>query len=255
MSDSSSLRPVLALHCSLAHGGAFNGLAGQLSGISLMAPDLIGHGKAPDWDGTGDFHAAATAQALAVMQGRKMDLIGHSFGGTLALRLALEHPGLVRSLTLIEPVYFAAAKAAKDPAWDDFITDHRQFGEMIAHGDRLAATRQFHAIWGGDTGFDSLPGRMQTYMADRIHLVTAPWNVVLDDAPGLLAPGRLEGLDLPVLILEGSESPAIIAAVNRALAARLPQAERAVVAGAGHMLPLSHADTVAALVQRHLAAH
>ena len=38
-----------------------------------------------------------------------IDVIGHSFGATVALRLAVEQPEKVRSLTLIEPVFFAVA--------------------------------------------------------------------------------------------------------------------------------------------------
>lgn len=242
---------ILALHCSLAHGGAFAALAQHLPDHNLLAPDLIGHGKGPDWDGTADYHAATTAQALAEM-GEPLDLIGHSFGGTVALRLAVEHPHLVRSLTLIEPVFFAAAKAAHDPAWDSFLADHQQFGALVALGDKTAAARQFHAIWGGDAGFDSLPARMQTYMANRIHLITAPWNVVLDDAPGLLAPGRLEALTMPVLLLEGDQSPPIINAITRALLARIPQAKSLKIKGAGHMLPLTHAGEVASHIRAHL---
>ena len=43
----------------------------------------------------------------ALMGGEPMDVVGHSFGGSIALRLALEMPELVKSLTLIEPVCFA----------------------------------------------------------------------------------------------------------------------------------------------------
>lgn len=242
---------ILALHCSLAHGGAFAALAQNLPDHELQAPDLIGHGKAPYWDHTTDYHAATTAQALATI-GEPTHLIGHSFGGTVALRLAIEHPNLVRSLTLIEPVFFAAARAAHDPAWDSFIADHQQFGALVASDDKTAAARQFHAIWGGDAGFDSLPARMQTYIADRIHLITAPWNVLLDDAPGLLTPGRLEALTMPVLLLEGDQSPPIINAITQALKARIPQAKSEQINGAGHMLPITHAGEVADHIRAHL---
>lgn len=249
-------RPILALHCSLAHAGAWSGLVEALHRVTVTAMDFEGHGRARDWDGRSDLHADATADAIRMAedlgQGQPIDLFGHSFGGTVALRLALERPELVRSLVLVEPVLFAAAKLADDPAWLPFIDDHREFGARVMSGDRDAAAVQFHAMWGSGEGFHDLPPRMQDYIRDRIHLIVAPWNVILDDAPGLLAKGRLESVSVPVLLAEGGESPAIIPAVNRALAARLPKVTRLVVAGAGHMLPISHVATLAPAVQRHL---
>jgi pimeloyl-ACP methyl ester carboxylesterase len=251
-------RPVLALHCSLAHSGAYSGLAEALHGLTLTAIDFIGHGKARDWDGVEDYHTACTQDALSMAEalnhGQPIDLIGHSFGGTVALRIAATRPELVRSLTLIEPVFFAAAHAARAPEWDAFIADHREFGALVATGQTLEAARQFHAIWGGGEPFDSLPDRMQSYMSDRIRLITAPWPMVLEDAPGLLAPGRLEQIRAPVLLLEGTLSPEIVGAVNAALAARLPHAARVTVPGAGHMLPISHPGQAAPLITAHLAA-
>lgn len=251
-------RPVLALHCSLAHAGAWSNLAEALHGVTITAMDFEGHGRAADWDGVSDLHYDAMADAVAMVTliggGGPVDLFGHSFGGTVALRLALERPDLVRSLVLVEPVLFAAAKSVGDPAWDAFITDHREFGARIVAGDRDGAAAQFHAMWGTGEGFHDLPPRMQAYIRDRIHLITAPWNVILDDAPGLFAAGRLEALSVPVLLLEGGDSPAIIAAVNRALAGRLRHVQRGTVDGAAHMLPISHAAEVAAWVQAHLDA-
>lgn len=249
-------RPVLALHCSLAHAGAWSSLAEALEGVTLTAMDFIGHGRAADWDGTSDLHAQSTAEAIAMAVeiggGQAVDIFGHSFGGTVALRIAAERPDLVRSLTLVEPVLFAAARGT--PAWETFIADHRIFGARIQAGDRRGAAQQFHALWGAGEAFDDLPPRMQAYILDRIHLITAPWNVILDDAPGLLAPGRLEALALPVLLVQGGASPAVVDAINGALAARLPRASRFTLPEVGHMLPISHAAQLAPVIQAHLGA-
>ena len=62
---------------------------------------------------------------------------------------------------------------------------------------------------------------------------------------------RLEAVGVPVLLIEGADSPPIIEAVQSELARRLAQSSRLRVAGAGHMVPITHAAEVAAAVQAH----
>ncbi|MGB3553970.1 MAG: alpha/beta fold hydrolase, partial [Jannaschia sp.] len=101
------MRQVLALHCALAAGSAWRPLGAVLEGVTLIAPDLPGHGRAPSFDGNGDYMDAALETALAAMPDGKLDVVGHSYGGALALRLLADHPDRVRSLAVIEPVLFA----------------------------------------------------------------------------------------------------------------------------------------------------
>ncbi|MDZ4394688.1 alpha/beta fold hydrolase [Cypionkella sp.] len=251
-------RPVLALHCSLAHAGAWSGLAAGLDDVTITATDAPGHGRAEDWQPGTDMHSLATAQSIAMAeslgQGAAIDLMGHSFGGTVALRIAVERPDLVRSLTLVEPVIFAAGKAVDTAAYERFRTDHLGFAELVAVGDREAAAALFHSHWGSGERLSDLPERTRAYMVDRIHLIVAQNPALLDDAAGILRDGGLEAVDVPVLLIEGADSPAIIDAVHRALALRLPQATRLVVPKAGHMVAITHAASIAASVQAHLDA-
>jgi pimeloyl-ACP methyl ester carboxylesterase len=187
-------------------------------------------------------------------QGAPIDLFGHSFGGTVALRVALTRPDLVRSLMLVEPVLFAAARAAGAKAWTRFQADHLAVAHHLQAGDRLGAARHFHAVWGTGEPLDALPDRARDYIVNRIHLIPGQNRALLDDSAGLLREGGLEALRVPVLLVEGALSPAIIAANHAELARRLPNARRASVANAGHMLPLTHPDDLAALTTAHLAA-
>ena len=48
-------RQVFALHCTMAHAGAWRGLAGALSDdVTITAIDMCRHGISPDWDGQGE---------------------------------------------------------------------------------------------------------------------------------------------------------------------------------------------------------
>lgn len=249
-------RPVLALHCSLAHAGAWGGLAERLHGVTVTAIDQIGHGRAPSWDGVTDLHTDATRAALAMAteigQGNAVDLMGHSFGATVCLRIALERPDLVRSLTLVEPVIFAAARAAEDPAYAPFRVRHEHLAALLRADRRGDAAMDFHGYWGAGEPFAKLPSKMQGYIADRMHLIAAQNPVLLDDAAGLLRYMGLESIGVPVLLVEGADSPPIINAVHTELARRLARATRLAVPGAGHMVPITHAGEVAVAVQAHL---
>ncbi len=251
-------RPVLALHCSLAHSGAWSGLVDHLSGVTVTALDQPGHGRAADWDGITDLHGL-TAQisiemAETVGMGAPIDVIGHSFGATVALRIALERPDLVRSLVLIEPPLFAAARAAGSTGFAPFREQHLLVAQALSEGRREDAAAMFHAAWGNEADFASLPARQQHYMIDRIHFIAAQNPFLLEDTAGLLRFMGLESIGVPVLMVEGAASPAIVRAVQDELARRLPQVARLVVPGAGHMVPISHPGLVAEAVMAHLEA-
>lgn len=255
--DKGGARPVLALHCSLAHAGAWSGLVDHLSAVTVTALDQPGHGRAMDWDGVTDLHGLTTRQsiemALALGGGTEIDVMGHSFGATVALRIALEHPDLVRSLVLIEPPLFAAARAGGSPAFVPFREKHLHVAQALAEGRRQDAAEMFHEIWGNGTRFGDLPTRQQHYMIDRIHFIAAQNPTLLEDSAGLLRYLGLESIGVPVLLVEGAKSPAIVLAVQDELARRLPQVSRLVVQGAGHMVPISHPADVAKAVMAHLA--
>lgn len=246
----------LALHCSLAHSGAFAGLAAGLPGLRLIAPDLAGHGRSADWDGRGDYHAEVTRDVLALlaqMGNGPVPVIGHSFGATVALRVALERPEAISALVLIEPVLFCAARSAGGPAFAAHQAAHAGFGAAVQAGDLRGAAAEFQAIWGAGQDFAALPSVQQDYIAARIPLVAAADAALNEDAAGMLVFGRLESLGVPVLLLQGDQSPPVIDAIHAELARRLPQAQRAQVAGVGHMLPVTHAAECARLIRDFLS--
>ncbi|MFN3643777.1 MAG: alpha/beta fold hydrolase [Gemmobacter sp.] len=242
-------RPAVALHCSLAHGGAWGAVAERLGdALSVTLPDLPGHGRSGDWHPGGEtLHDLTTRIARTLAAPGPVDLIGHSFGATVALRLAVETPALVRSLTLVEPVLFAAARGM--PAFDAFFAADAAFAGALAAGDTMAAAAAFHALWGNATPFAALPPAQRSYIAARIALIPTANATLIEDAAGILRPGGLESLSMPVALVEGAASPPVIAAIQTALAARLPAARRTIIPGAGHMAPITHPEAVADAVR------
>lgn len=233
-------RKALGIHCTLAHAGAMKGLGIALGdAASMLACDLPGHGMSGDWDGQGDLHDVATAMARSVLT-EPMHLVGHSFGATVAMRLAVEAPELVLSATLYEPVYFAAA-FAEDPSLEAaYRAGNSAFDRAYASGDMMEAARAFNGGWGDGSTWARLPESLRQYMADRIWFVPASQPFLFEDNAGLLAGNRFGETQVPVLLMRGAQSDATTKVINTALAARFGNAKAVELAGAGHMGPVTH---------------
>lgn len=222
-------------------------IASRLNGcVDLKGFDMPSHGSSVPWapqDGV-DFHTTVTRIAAAAIT-RPLDLIGHSLGATVALRIAIAAPEAVRSLTLIEPVLFAAAPDTLRSALDT------QLAAKLANGQAEEAARAFIDIWGARP-FDELPLPARRMMTDQIRLVADTDQTLTADRAGLLRDGGLESIDAPVLIVAGERSPSVIHRIADALAQRLADVGRAIVPEAGHMLPLTHVEQTADLIALNL---
>ncbi|MDE0968726.1 MAG: alpha/beta hydrolase [Octadecabacter sp.] len=232
----------LFIHCSLGHHETLMPLAAKLPFAHNVFFDLPGHGRSAPWSGT-EYHSDATAIAAGLLHG-PTHIIGHSFGATVALRLAAERPDLVSRVTLIEPVMFAAAycmeaHAAHRLKMEPFIVAWRA-------QDRYAAAQAFLGMWGDGSTWEDISERRRAALAARIHLIPAVFQAIEDDVHSLLA--RLAYVTCPVDLIKGSDSQEIMAAIIDGLADRMPHASRYEINGAGHMVPITHVDAVASVL-------
>lgn len=101
--------PLVLLHPVGSNGGsfAFLGLGGAVGDVPVLAPDMLGHGTRARWPG---MTLADVAGDVAGALPGPFHVAGFSFGGMVALALALRYPARVRSL------FVACAPAAVDPA-------------------------------------------------------------------------------------------------------------------------------------------
>jgi lipase len=92
---------VLAIHGLTGHGRRWRTLATEhLSDVTVAAPDLLGHGSS-SW--AAPWTIEANAAALAGLLDSPTVVVGHSFGGAVALHLAAARPDLVSALVLLDP--------------------------------------------------------------------------------------------------------------------------------------------------------
>lgn len=240
------VRRALFLHCTLAHSGAWTKVQAELlDKLDMTAFDRPGHGRSGAWSGEGGPAGLLdlTADIAAELAGKRTDIIGHSFGALAALRLAMTRPDRVRTLTLIEPPLFAAIRGT--PAYEAHAAQMSRFFEALAADDKPLAAQIFNDEMSPEAPWSVLPGAARLGFARRIHTIADEEPVTMQDAAGLLAPGGLEGIEVPVLLMQGTASPAFMAETMSALAARMPTARHVMAVGAGHMAPITHPLNVA----------
>lgn len=258
-SDHGRGEPVIALHCSGSSGGQWRRLADALGGrYRVLAPDLHGYGGSAAWPGHRPITLADEAEvvgALLEMCGGAAHLVGHSFGGAVALHAARLHAQRVRSLALIEPVAFHLLRAGdeRDAAALREITGIADMvARALASGDSLAGFGRFVDYWSGPGAWAAVPADRHAAMAGALGAVALNFWAGLNDSTGA---ERFAAVAVPTLVVRGARSPLAGRRVAARVAEVLPGARLVTLDGAGHMAPVTHADAVNHLIRAHVAAH
>jgi pimeloyl-ACP methyl ester carboxylesterase len=190
---------------------------------SLVIPSRPGFGESPAVE-RNDFEAEAPM--FAHLLGEGAHLVGHSYGAVIALLVAAQRPGAVRSLTVSEPGCLRVA------------VGNPEVDEMIANGERLFShaeeipSEDFLKLFRGGAG--SAYGTPEQLPAELMHGV----ELLKRERPPWEAEIPLEELaaaGFPTLVLSGGHSPAF-EAVCDSLATAI-SAEREVISGRGHTVP------------------
>jgi pimeloyl-ACP methyl ester carboxylesterase len=258
-SDRGRGEPVIALHCSGSSGRQWRGLADTLGErFRVLAPDLHGNGGTASWRG----HRPITLADEAAIVGALLDacggaahLVGHSFGGAVALHAARLHAPRVRSLALIEPVAFHLLRADDEhdaAALREISEVADRVTRALASGDYLAGFGRFVDYWSGPGAWAAVPEAKHAAMAASLGAVA------LNFWAGLNEPTRARHfaeVDVPTLVVRGERSPFAGRRVAGRVAQVLPNARLVTLDGAGHMAPVTHADAVNDLIRAHLEAH
>jgi pimeloyl-ACP methyl ester carboxylesterase len=148
--------PVVMLHSSLGSKSQWTALAEQLSNrCRVIALDLCGYGDNPAPSTAATFTLDDEVRLVTAHLDRlvapqvRVHVVGHSYGGLVALRFAQCHGDRVASLSLYEPVAFRLLDDG-DAALSDIARLADQVTRLVAAGRRHDAAQAFVDYWSGD---------------------------------------------------------------------------------------------------------
>jgi lipase len=150
---------VLAIHGLTGHGARWQTLATRhLSDVSIAAPDLRGHGRS-SWAAPWTLEANADALATLLDGAGPAVVVGHSFGGAVALKLAAARPDSVAALVLLDPA------VGLDGEWMRDIADAMYASPDYTDREEARAEKA-NGSW-GDVDADELRRELDEHLVEQ----------------------------------------------------------------------------------------
>ena len=250
--DESGSGPIaLLIHGSPGNANAWSRVAKLLvQRFRVIAPDLPGYGETTPQPAGQDpdvAHASELIEALIRHVGPPAVLAGHSYGGVVALSIALRRKVEVGAVVLLEPVAMPILAMAGDA--QAFADVKAVFDDYIAgfEGGDGRAVRKMIDHWFGAGSFAGMPDTLQSYLVRETASNIADVRGTFRER---YSPDAFRAVDVPVVVVVGDRSPEVTHRIARRVAEQLPRGSVEILAGANHALTTTHPDAVADFVAR-----
>jgi pimeloyl-ACP methyl ester carboxylesterase len=255
-SDTHTGEPVLLIHCSSSSGKEWRSLTETLGRrFRAIVPDQWGCGQSDPWMGCGGFSLSEeAAPILEILDSLEVPvhLVGHSYGGGIALKVARERPAMIRSLTLIEPSAFHLLRtggAVNETLFQEIAQVAAVVQESVATGNYWGGMKYFVNYWSGSNAWSSMSHEARFKTSQRLPKVVLDFHALFSEPAAL---HDYASLSHRTLLVCGEKSPGPSRRIVELLASVMPHARTVRISGAGHMSPMTHPEAVNTAIRKHL---
>jgi pimeloyl-ACP methyl ester carboxylesterase len=247
---------VIALHCSGSSHRQWRHLTEIIgSQFTVIAPDCFGAGSNGHWTGERPFRladeAALTVDIIDACDA-PVHLVGHSYGGAVALRAAITRSNRVASLSLYEPTAFHILRSM-GPDGREMLQEVRdlatEIDRAVLTGNYRSAAQRFVDYWNGPGAWSAMRPERQVEIVRYLPKACLEFRALIDDPTPLVAYCRVRA---PLLLMQGQHAPEPTQLITRKLIDLMRPASAVTISGAGHMGPLSHGEAIAETICDHI---
>lgn len=218
----------------------------------FVATSLLGYGATAETRSLSDFgmeHELRVVEAVAGEIGAPVHLVGHSFGGAVALAAALGGAVELLSIATFEANPLGLLR---DGGNADLFASMRRMStafEAAYHAGERDAAGRIIDYWGGARSFAAMPEAVREYCRVSAFANVLDWHTAYGFAATRADYGRLA---IPALVVRGARANPAMVEITEALKASLANVRSAVVEDASHFLITTHARDCGELLARFL---
>ncbi|SHO55885.1 alpha/beta fold hydrolase [Vibrio quintilis] len=241
--------PLLLIHGLFGNLDNLGGLSRDLKeDYQVIRVDLRNHGLSFHSDQHNyELMAGDVAQLLQSLELSDVIVVGHSMGGKVAMKLAAEHPKLVRSLIVMDMAPVRYDQHRHDNVFAGLFavqerrpSDREEAMDILAQHIEMLSVRQFL----GKSLYKENNTIRQRF---NVNALFANYQSILDWHP-------VQPVRKPVLFLKGADSDYITQDAQAAIQQQFPQAKAHIIANTGHWLHAEKPQDVLRVIRRFLAS-
>lgn len=253
--DQGTGTPVVLLHAGGSSAKQWGKIAPLLqTRFRTLAPDLWGAGGTDSWTGeeklTHDDQALLITRVIEETRSGPVHLVGHSYGGASAVRLALRRRDLIKTLILIEPLLTCLLKLAGEEAiFREWLDIAESFVREATAGRPDAAWRGFINYRNGSGAWEALPESTKERLLAGTASGVAAFHSNLTNPTSI---DDLHRIHIPTLVLCGENTTTPDRRTTEIVREHIPGCRYVTIPAADHMSPMSHPEFIANAIHDHI---
>ena len=251
--ETGSGRTVVLVPGSCSTGAAWRSVVGEWNGqFRCVTTSLLGYGGTSERrtvDDASVIYEAEILESVIRRAGGRVHIVGHSFGGGIALVVALRKRVPLASLTIVDaPVVELLRTMGEHDHYRSVRTMTKKYFASFEKGDKEAVATMID-FFGGTGTFASWPPRLREYAVKTTHVNILDWA----SAYGFtISPAVLGSINVPTAILCGGKSHPAVQRACELLAECIPGAAFSKIMEVSHFMIGTHPKKIARMVAQYI---
>jgi len=246
--------PVILIHSSVSGNQQWRSLTEALKDrYRVLAINLFGYGDTTPWpENTVQTLAdhADLVLALCSISGDQLHMVGHSYGGAVALKAALRLGQKIAGLVLLEPnPFYLLSQHKRKTAYEEAKTLRDHVKKYGAAGDWYKVAQRFADYWVGDGTWDSMSQKRRSAFLEAIPPNFYEWDGVMNETTTI---DTWAALTEKTLVVYAADTKRPIREIVELFVEACPHWTFKEIPEGGHMAPLFQPNIVNPIIREFL---